>query len=184
MLKEIYHKLEKARARYNNQDMFAGDTYGQISAEGTERLIKIFSESFQDPQGVFYDLGCGPGHMVMHIALATSLNKSVGIELHEARYNLGIETLNKLKTKYKDKAFDKVEIRMEDLNDTDLSDATIIYVDNTVFRKKVSDLIYQKAPKGCLLISARQFSAVKEYPARTKMISRNYNNNGVWWTIK
>ena len=182
MLKEIYHGLGKARGK--RQDSFPGDTYGQVSEKGTTMLIKLFNERFADPRGVFYDLGCGPGHMVMHVALATPVRKSVGIELHKSRYDLGIETLTAMKENYKDKLLDKVHLYNEDIFKCDFSDATILYVDNTVFSKKASDMIYDKAPKGCLMISCRQFSAVDNYPPRTTMINRNYSNNGIWFTIK
>jgi len=185
MIEELYHSIEDARTKYKQS--FPGDTYGQLSVKGTDNLIKLFNAQLNNPLGVFYDLGSGPGHMVMHIALATTIGKSVGIELHKGRHDLAVNTKKEVIEKYKLKAeaLNKVEFLNENfIETTDLSDATVIYVDNTIMSKKTVDIIYDKIPNNTLVISCRQFANIDNYPPRTKMIHRNYSTNGVFWFIK
>lgn len=159
-------------------DSFTGDAYGEITNKGIEVLLKTFSEYFNNPKGVFYDLGSGNGNLSIYIASKTPLKKVCGIELHTERYN-------KSKENSKDLNLDHLSFIQADFTESDLSDATIIYTDNTAIPKSVNTKFYNNVPKGCLVISTRRinvFENSKGYK-RTPIIEKTYAKNRTNWYI-
>lgn len=163
--------------------------YGEIMYEGTESLVKKFSEHFNE-NTIFYDLGCGLGKMVLHIGLKYNPKKSIGIEYSKERASAA----KSLKEKY---AKDKENIIFEKGNvlDFDLSNATVVYMDNTVFPNHINTKIYNMIPKGCLILYKKSliislnksfdldFDSSKEN-LEHNLIKRTYHQKQLYWYIK
>ncbi len=157
---------------------FPGDTYGEITDKGTQTLIESFPEYFNNPNGVFYDLGSGKGNLCMYITLNTPLKKICGIELHDERYN---------ESKEKNKNLNQLSFIHDDFNNCNLSDATIVYSDNMVMPRDKFNRAYDGLPKGCLVISTRRFKVLenKKRYKRTEIIEKTYaSHKPNWYVIK
>ena len=157
---------------------FKGNTYGEVTNKGIDVLLKTFSEYFNNPKGVFYDLGSGNGNLSIYIASKTPLKKVCGIELHTERYN-------KSKENSKDLKLDHLSFIEADFTESDLSDATIIYVDNIAIPKSQSTKFYNNVPKGCLVISTRRINVFenKRGYKRTPIIEKTYTKTRTNWYI-
>ena len=101
------------------------DVYGEVTKNGVENMLIEFKDFF-NKDTVFYDLGCGLGKMVLHIGLKHNIKKSCGIELSNERFKGALE----LKEKYA-KEKNNIEFLKEDYFKCDLSDANVVYFDNT-----------------------------------------------------
>ena len=112
-------------------------TYGEITFEGVATLLKILKLKDTD---VFYDLGCGIGKMVVQVYLSSPVKKSVGIELSSERAENAFKAQEQLESDNKLKPGRTLAFYKESFLDTDLSDATAIYLASTCF----SDDIMQK----------------------------------------
>ena len=158
---------------------FKGSTYGEITTEGIDALINEFKEHFNNPDSVFYDLGSGKGDMVIYVASNTPVKKSCGIELHKERFDISQEKLNKL-------SLDNVSFLNENFLESDISDATIIYIDNLLIPDDVQTQLWENIPDGALVISTlklKEKDSIK-YRSTKKPIRRSYANLKSLYTIK
>ena len=143
------HKFHsKVESEVYNPDInkYGLQVYGEMTFKGVEGILRMFRNSF-NKDTVFYDLGCGVGKMVYHIAARTDAKKCVGIELSEKRYNLSIE-LGKSITSENSSA----SIVRGDFFKQDYSDATIVYIDNTAYTLSFLHRVRDMLPDGCILI--------------------------------
>lgn len=105
-------------------------TYGEIMPTASLRMLEYLELGAQD---VFYDLGSGVGKVVMMAALATSVGRSVGVELSRSRTAKGRRVLERAESRgLLDPG--RVELRNEDILKTCLDDASVIYTCSTAFR--------------------------------------------------
>lgn len=121
--------------------------YGEITMQGVSKVIAKFREAFNKPNAVFYDLGCGLGRMVGQVALLTNVTRSIGVELCPNRYAAA--------KKLADSAFfpaAKPEFIEGNFLDQDYSDATIVYIDNTMYNKDVLQRLLGLLPDECIII--------------------------------
>ena len=121
-------------------------TYGEITRKGAETLMEKFAPYFENTDGVFYDMGCGFGRLISHVALRTKMKKIQGFEFDPERAKWGRENINNIN-------FPEAspEIIIGDMFKQDMSDATIVYFDNTMYPERILELS-KVLPKGCLLI--------------------------------
>ena len=185
ILKEIYST--SPYLKYKNQTEFnlttdGRDTYGEITQKGTDDLVRHFKKHFNN-NTVFYDLGSGLGKMVLHIGLQYDIKKSIGIELSKERYQGAID----LKEKYA-KNNTNIQFHLKSFLDYNLSDATVIYMDNTCMSHEMNEIIYNKLPKGCLLLYKKCFD-VAFIPQNKQnqikdLVDRTYNQKNITWLIK
>ena len=186
IINEIYEKSPYKEGTKNEThfpESVGSPIYGEIMYEGTEAIINKFSKHFNNDT-VFYDLGCGLGKMVLHIGLKYNPKKSMGIEYSKERAN----TAKEIKEKY---AKDKKNIIIEEGNvlNFDLSDATVIYMDNTVFPTHINKKIFQQLPKGCLVLYKKKFPKFEniemgEQNLEENLVKRTYHQTALYWTIK
>lgn len=123
--------------------------YNEIAPQGARSLIDFFSKQM-GKKAVFYDLGSGQGKLIMHLAIETKMSKIVGIELSKERYERSIEIASEVEF-----PFTQPQILNADFHDVDLSDATIVYFDNSGYTKEETSLVFSKLPPGCLVIYQR-----------------------------
>jgi len=157
---------------------FPGDKYGEITDKGTQTLIESFPEYFNNPNGVFYDLGSGNGNLSIYISSNTPIKKVCGIELHDERYNNSKEKIKHLN-------LNQLSFIHDDFNNCNLSDATIVYSDNRGMPRDKFNMAYDDLPKGCLVISTRRFKVLenKKRYKRTDIIDKTYAFHKTNWYI-
>ena len=185
ILKEIY--LTSPHLLYKNQTQFnivteGKETYGEVTQKGTNALVNHFQKHFNN-NTVFYDLGSGLGKMVLHIGLQYNIKKSIGIELSKERHQGAID----LKEKYA-KNKNNIQFYCKSFLDHDLSDATVIYMDNTCYPHPINIQIFNKLPKGCLLCYKKPFSRdfipISKQNQIKELVDRTYNQKNLSWLIK
>lgn len=151
ILEEIY-KISPY-LEYKNNTIFKNgykDTYGEVTQISTNGIVNEFKDYFNEDT-VFYDLGCGLGKMVAHIGLQYNPKKSCGIELSKER----MKGANHIKETYcKDN--DKISFIEGSYFEADISDATVVYCDNTVCPEELTAQIIDILPEGCLFICRRK----------------------------
>jgi len=162
------------------EQTFPGSVYGEITIEGTKKLIEIFNKDFKNTDGVFYDLGSGNGDLCINISMLTKVSKVFGIELHKERYNTSVESLSKTNLK-------NITFLNCDFLDVDISDATIVFFANEGIPREISNKVWDMIPKGCLFICGRRCRAIENRGKyfKTEDIEKTYTKTrGNWYTIK
>ncbi|MCC6035199.1 MAG: methyltransferase domain-containing protein [Desulfurococcaceae archaeon] len=82
-------------------------------------MLKLANTS---PQDVVYDLGCGDGRILLIAAKEFGVKKAVGIEKDPERYKVAL-------TRVREEGLEnKVEIRLGDFFDENISDATVVTI--------------------------------------------------------
>ena len=80
---------------------------------------------------------------------------------------------------------DNVSFKNGNVLDFDLSDATVIYMDNTVFPDNISLEIYNKLSVGCLMLYKRKIKGLgEEQNYQNDLVDRTYHQRGLYWTTK
>ena len=166
------------------KNSFPGSTYGEITEKGVSQLIEYFSEYFNNPDGVFYDLGSGKGKLSKQIAETANFSKVVGYELHEARHLEAVELLKQSK-------LSNLSFMNKNFIAEDFSDATIILCSNEAMPREVTAKVLEKAPKGCLIILGRKPNLkwmqenLEVKFKYTSNIHKTYTpNRGNWYLVK
>ena len=119
--------------------------YGEITRKGVDTILEMFSPMFTK-DAVFYDLGCGFGRMVSHIAIEKKIKKVCGVELDQERIEWAINNFKNFEY-----AGATPEILVGDMFKQNLSDATIVYFDNTRWPEVIFDF-FKSLPTGCIFI--------------------------------
>jgi ribosomal protein L11 methylase PrmA len=82
-------------------------------------MLKLANTS---PQDVVYDLGCGDGRILLIAAKEFGVKKAVGIEKDPERYKVAL-------TRVREEGLEnKVEIRLGDFFNENISDATVVTI--------------------------------------------------------
>jgi len=188
MIEEIIKEIYSTDSRnYKNETNFdrkkVGDpVYGEITKNGTHSLVNHFKKYFNE-NTVFYDLGSGIGKMVLHIGLQYKVKKSAGIEFSKERHNGAIT----LKTQYAPHNH-SIHFYNTSFLEHDISDATVIYCDNTAMKEEISTSLYNKIPKGCLFLFKRLFPAVDGTSYFDNylphLVDRTYGQKDLRWVVK
>ena len=131
-------------------------TYGELTPAGVSRMLDYLR---MDRQDVFYDLGSGVGRAVLQVAMTANIEKSAGIEIVEARHKAAKRVLASARKQawIKSRA---VVFRQESLLETNLKDATVVYIASTCFSGNFMTKFARKLAKlqkGLTLVSLRGF---------------------------
>ena len=181
------YSLKYSSIKYRNKTDFKKDkvgspVYGEMTQKGVNDLVKYFKDYFNN-ETVFYDLGSGFSKMVMHIGAQYKIKKSVGIEYSKERHEGALY----LKEKYVND-LKNIEIICGDFTKHDISDATVIYVDNTMFSGELNRKIFDIIPKGCLFLFKSGISTFQQLGAEPEcvedLIERTYRQKKICWFIK
>jgi len=146
-LDKVYNR-ETYDLTIKDKDLFAKETdsvYGEITRESVDKILVDFKKYF-GKNAVFYDLGCGNAKFVMHVALKTKVKKACGVELSKDRFDKALEYASEIE-------FPRLQPQILNANflTVDYSDATVAYVDNTMYPYLLPEIM-KVLPKGCLLI--------------------------------
>lgn len=109
-------------------------TYGEILPHAARRLLRWLMPG---PDDVLFDLGSGSGRVVVQAVFESDVGRACGVELSQDRHASAAAAVEALIAGLDPPAADelraRLELRCEDLRDTDLSDATLVYVAATSF---------------------------------------------------
>tara|TARA_B100000963_G_C22629781_1_gene674296 strand:+ start:3216 stop:3845 length:630 start_codon:yes stop_codon:yes gene_type:complete len=190
IIKELYKESAYSKDAVNktefNPQSVGSPIYGEVVAEGADSMVKKFEKHFNE-NTVFYDLGSGLGKMVIHIGLQYGVKKSIGIEFSKERSCVS----ERLKQEYAKDA-KNIEFYCGNILDYNLSDANVIYMDNTVFPNHISRKIFDKLPKGCLVLYKSPYNKsnlpegfdVSKQNYSKNLVKRTYNQNSLFWYFK
>ena len=180
---ETIYKISPYGQEYTNRTEFEKDSYavyGEVIQETTDGIVDEFGDHFNE-NTVFYDLGCGLGKMVAHIGLQYGPKKSCGIELSKER----MKGANHIKETYC-KDMDNISYINESFLNCDLSDATVVYCDNTMYDNELTKMIIDILPEGCLFICRRKPRGIQ--PKTTELqkdkFMTTYKKNTIHYLIK
>lgn len=181
ILDEIY-EIRSYASKYSNKTEFTPEigkaVYGEITRNGVNSIIEKFKDHFNN-HAVFYDLGSGHGKMVFQIGLETETRLSIGVEYSKERF----ETALNIKNKYD--LGNNILFFNKDMLKVDLSGATIIYIDDTVFPADLMKKLYNKIPRNCLLLYKNKMKDIIEVQQHdANLVERDYKQNGLYWLIK
>ena len=161
-------------------NLVGSEGYGETGYSSIESIVNHYSNYFNNDT-VFYDLGSGIGKIVIHIGVKYKPKKSCGIEFSVERYLKSVELLEKFNDT------ENIMFINDNILNCDLSDATVIYSDNTLFPDKINSSIYKQIPNGCLVISRKQF---KESRLNGEIVKdgfttpTNYGTNSIYTFLK
>ena len=183
IIEEIY-KISPYR-EYKNKTKFdkssiGSSVYGEITQKGTNDLVKHFQPYFNS-NTVFYDLGSGLGKMVLHIGMQYKVKKSIGIEYSKERYQGAIDLQKQYASKY-----NNIKFYNKNFLTHNLSDSTVIYIDNTCLEPKLMETLYSKFPKNCLVLYKMEFSFLSKEVQNVEesLVERTYHQKRLRWTVK
>ncbi len=150
--------------------------YGETGFNSIEILISHYLEYFNN-DSVFYDLGSGTGKIVYHVGYLYNVKKACGIEYSTERHSSGLS----LTQKYDLPVTDNIQLINDNILDCDISDATVIYSDNTLFPVWINKKIYDKIPKGCIVFSKAPLTKNKEEAIKTNIsFISEYGTNSLY----
>jgi SAM-dependent methyltransferase len=147
-LKKIYNL--SPFTEYKNKTDFTEEigspVYGELTQKGVDMVVKHLQPYFNS-KTIFYDLGSGLGKMVLHIGIQYGVKNAIGIEYSKERYQGSISLKENYAKNHKNISFFNTSIQNHNI-----SDATIIYMDNTVYPGELCLEVYDKIKKGCLMV--------------------------------
>lgn len=146
-------------------------TYGEIKYPSLQTLLNDLNIKEDD---VFYDLGSGVGKTVIQAHLNFPFKKTVGIELAPTRHKQAEAVADKLKNRM-------LEFRQDDMLETDLSDATVIYLCSTCFSDELMNKLLNKFAKlknGLVVITLKELP--DRYPSAGFELVKKYNLPMSW----
>lgn len=128
--------------------------YGEITKSGVDTLLKeIKKRKSITSDDVFYDIGSGNGKLPIHIALISEFSKVKGIEISDIRYMYSNHILRNTVG-----SIDNIEFINDDVRNIDISDATVIFINDVLFTEEDVEHIFEKASKGTHIISFKKKS--------------------------
>ncbi|MBA2656692.1 MAG: hypothetical protein H0U70_06855 [Tatlockia sp.] len=128
--------------------------YGEIKFE---HFIALLSLCRPNSSTVFYDLGSGTGKAVLACSMVFKVKKSLGVELFDSLHQVAIsQKMHLREIKDYELQADTIQFINGDFIQTDLTEATIVFINSTAFIgetwHKISQHLHQ-LKSGTLVIS-------------------------------
>jgi len=128
--------------------------YGEITKSGVDTLLKeIKKRKSITSDDVFYDIGSGNGKLPIHIALISEFSQVKGVEISDIRHMYSNHILKNTVG-----SIDNIEFINDDVKNIDISDATVIFINDVLFSEEDVEHIFEKASKGTHIISFKRKS--------------------------
>jgi SAM-dependent methyltransferase len=116
------------------------DRLGPEDYQSNRHIRKLLTLARATKNDVFYDLGCGRGQLCVVAVTEFGVKKAVGIEMHAGRAAKASAYVEKLGLS------DRVEIRNEDFEGSDIRDATVVYCGHYEAEEDVSRFDRELSP--------------------------------------
>lgn len=162
--------------------------YGEITRDGSRALFLAMGlKAHRATPAVFYDLGSGYGRLVaqcwLELAPTAIISRAVGVELASARHYAAVRAWESVTASDDAPRFSVVaggpEFILGSMLETDLSQATHVYIANLLFDDALLDAVWQvllhDAPRLELVASLRKFPNAGE-PAHVVKVAMNWND--------
>ena len=146
-LKILYPICKKDDKSQNEKYAEHKITYGEMNYEGIELLYKhLIKHYFDILPHCFLDVGSGRGKLCLYMAEKSNIDRSVGIELVEIRYQDALELQEKLHyPMYTNKVnFYNSNIFNISLNKIIIASPVMVWFSNLCFDPNTTDQIFQK----------------------------------------
>jgi SAM-dependent methyltransferase len=194
-LKEIFNDswrigLSCVKSGVKQYDKKDGSTiYGELNYAGIKTLIEGLQKiNALNSDSIFYDIGSGTGKIPLGITKEIEC-LSTGIELVKERHEVAVE---KAKTYVKeDNVFNKVNFINDKFQNVNMMDATVVYIDNTLFANKLMLDLIDMLPHGCILIHKKHVGQINyitfpEYTTKGVRICNGYSfsADGKCWSYQ
>jgi hypothetical protein len=132
-------------------------TYGEIIRSGVDEIInKINKYRKPTEKDVFVDVGSGCGKLVLHTAIKSDIKTLIGIEIVPQRLRYAKHIKEEILPENKSVFFIEKDVR-----NFDLSIATVVFTNDTVFEADLVKDIFNKLPKGCHFITSHKIPECK-----------------------
>lgn len=132
-------------------------TYGEIIRSGVDEIItKINRYKKPTDKDVFVDAGSGCGKLVLHTAIKSDIKTLIGVEIVPQRLRYAKYIKEEILPENKSVFFIEKDIR-----NFDLSMATVVFTNDTVFTLDLVNDIFNKLSKGCHFITSHKISECK-----------------------
>ncbi|POM60753.1 Histone methylation protein [Phytophthora palmivora] len=119
---------------------------GEILPQGITKLLDELRKIGPiDEREVFLDIGAGLGNIVVHVALATTVQRAIGIELREDVYELGLQMIGE--NVHSRRLHSRLLMTCGDVAEAKLSrrlpheQATIVYWNNVLLEPHVIEIV-------------------------------------------
>lgn len=151
-------------------------TYGEIEFLSFIALIAL---THPDENTQFYDLGSGIGKATIACAMVFDLKKSCGVELFATLYEAAVELKKNLEhiPGYEQKA-QCVEFIHDDFLKTDLSEATLIFINSTAFVGELWEQLSQRLAD--VAVGATIITISKKLTTSAFVVKRTTQVNMSW----
>ncbi len=158
-----------------NVNKYGSATYGEITYESLKTLLDDLKPNKRD---VFYDLGSGVGKVAVQAILDYRFKKSFGIELSESRHKKAAKIRTQLKKEKKISRYHNLFFTHQNIAETDLKQATIIFMCSTCYPKKLMSTLTNKFSK---LKKGTKILTLKSLPKNQKIeLIKKYNLEMTW----
>lgn len=122
--------------------------YGEITKSGTNTLYNYIKNNIEiSDDDIFYDIGSGHGKLILHLALISEFKLLKGVEIDKYRYLYSLDIKSEIGE------IDNVIFINEDIRKLNLSDAKIVFMNDTIFSKQLISSIIEKLNPGTHIIS-------------------------------
>jgi len=151
----------------------SGFTYGYMCWGGVAQMLgTVITE-----RKVFYDLGSGVGRPVFAAAMQFSrLKKAVGIELSKQRHEQAVHICSKIEN---EGIKDKIELRCENILESDISDADIVYISSLCFSKNILERIGKylnsQLKRGAIVFTSKETPMARAEQEKGPIVAMSWN---------
>ncbi|ETP31187.1 hypothetical protein F442_19932 [Phytophthora nicotianae P10297] len=119
---------------------------GELLPTGISTLLRELGGL--DRSDSFLDIGSGVGNVVAQVALATSVNKVIGVEIRRDLYDLGMKMM--AKSTRSRRLLERVQLVCQDIVDMHISttppyaDVTVVFWNNILFEPQVVEIVKEE----------------------------------------
>jgi hypothetical protein len=146
---------------YKSENKSENLGYGEITKSGTNKLYNYLKSKIEiKDTDTFYDIGSGNGKMVIHFGLISNFKMCKGVEIEKIRYLYSLDILKRIGD------VTNVQFINDDVLKLNLSDAKVVFMNDTLFSKELIFSIFEKLNPGthiiCLCLDGGPFDPIGE----------------------
>jgi len=122
--------------------------YGEITKSGADTIFNYIKKNIgMTENDIFYDIGSGNGKLCIHYGLISNFKCVKGVEIDKYRHLYSLKIMNDIDD------FDNLQFINDDVINVEISDATIILMNDILFSQNLISGIINKLKPGTHLIS-------------------------------
>lgn len=125
--------------------------YGEITKSGANSIFNYIKKNIDiKSDDVFYDIGSGNGKLSIHFSLISNFKFVKGVEIDKYRHLYSLEIAKNIG------GLDNLILINDNVIDLDISDAKVVFMNDTLFSKNLISEIISKLKPGTHLISLEE----------------------------